>query len=200
MDTGIISTETTPQKLAKKGAQYSEVSAELKAATIRAALLEGQELRKRNPDKIDISDLGAVKRAAEAYETSCAQVGVIPSFIGLCAVLNVSRQWLYDYCARNPRSDTAQYLDTLRHAWAAIRQQLAELRLTSEAVSIFMLKNAKLGLTDKAEVEISQNRGPFDDWERLTPEELEKKYADILASIPEEDDEEEAEGGTLYSE
>lgn len=191
METGIINTETTPQRLTKpKGAQYSEVSAEIKAATIRAALLEGQELRKRNPDKIDINNLDAVRAAAEAYENSCAQVGLIPSFIGLCAVMNVSRQWLYDYCSRNPRSETTQYLDTLRHQWAATRQQLAELRMTSEAVSIFMLKNAKLGLTDKAEVEISQNRGPFDDWEHLTEEELAKKYQDIIDSIPEEDEDE----------
>ncbi len=63
--------------------------------------------------------------------------------------------------------------------------------MTSEAVSIFMLKNAKLGLTDKAEVEISQNRGPFDDWEHLTEEELAEKYQRILDSIPDEDEDEE---------
>ena len=195
MDNGIISTETTPQKLAKKGAQYSEVSAEIKAATIRAALLEGQQLRKRHPDKIDISDLEAVQAAAEAYENSCAQVGVIPSFIGLCAVLNVSRQWLYEYCKKNPNSSTTRYLDKLRHQWAATRQQLAELRLTSEAVSIFMLKNAHLNLTDKAEVEIQQ--GPAHPWDAIEDEELRLKY--ILDSIP-DDDLEEAEGGTADSE
>ena len=194
MDNGIISTETTPQKLAKKG-QYSEVSAEIKAATIRAALLAGRELRKRHPDKIDISDLEAVQAAAEAYEGSCAEVGLIPSFIGLCAVLNVSRQWLYEYCNKNPTSSTARYLDTLRHQWAATRQQLAELRLTSEAVSIFMLKNAHLNLTDKAEVEIQQ--GPAHPWDAIENEELRRKW--ILESIPFDDDEE-AEGGTTDSE
>ena len=187
MDKDIISTETTPQKLTRKGAQYSEVSAEVKAATIRAALLAGQELRKRNPGKIDISNLDAVKAAAEAYEESCAEVGLIPSFIGLCAVLNVSRQWLYEYCNKNPTSGTARYLDTLRHQWAATRQQLAELRVTSEAVSIFMLKNAKLGLTDKAEVEISQ--GPQHPWDTIEDEELRRKW--ILESIPEEYEDEE---------
>lgn len=194
MDNSIISTETTPQKLAKKGTQYSEVSAEIKAATIRAALLAGQELRKRHPDKIDISNLGAVQAAAEAYEASCAEVGLIPSFIGLCAVLNVSRQWLYEYCNKNPTSATARYLDTLRHQWAATRQQLAELRLTSEAVSIFMLKNAHLNLTDKAEVEIQQ--GPAHPWDTITDDELRRKY--ILDCIPWDDDEEE--GGAADSE
>lgn len=186
MDTGIINTETTPQRLSKKGA-YSEVSAEIKAATIRAALLAGQELRKRHPDKIDISNLEAVQAAAEAYESSCAEVGLIPSFIGLCAVLNVSRQWLYEYCSKNPTSGTARYLDTLRHQWAATRQQLAELRLTSEAVSIFMLKNAHLNLTDKAEVEIQQ--GPVHPWDMIEDEQARIKY--LLESIPEEYEDEE---------
>lgn len=194
MDNGIISTETTPQKLAKKGAQYSEVSAEIKAAAIRAALLEGQALRKRHPDKVDISNLAALQEAAEQYENSCAAVGVIPSFIGLCAVLNVSRQWLYEYCSKNPNSDTARYLDTLRHQWAATRQQLAELRLTSEAVSIFMLKNAKLGLTDKAEVEISQ--GPAHPWETIEDPEARRRY--LMDSIPWDDDEDE--GGAAGNE
>ena len=187
MDKDIISTETTPQKLTRKGAQYSEVSAEVKAATIRAALLAGQELRKRHPDKIDISNLEAVQAAAEAYESSCAEVGLIPSFIGLCAVLNVSRQWLYEYCNKNPTSGTARYLDTLRHQWAATRQQLAELRVTSEAVSIFMLKNAHLNLTDKAEVEISQ--GPAHPWDLIEDEQARIKY--LLESIPEEYEDEE---------
>ena len=191
METGIINTETTPQRLTKpKGAQYSEVSAEIKAATIRAALLEGQELRKRHPDKIDISNLGAVQAAAEAYEASCAEVGLIPSFIGLCAVLNVSRQWLYDYCSRNPNSDTTKYLDTLRHGWAATRQQLAELRMTSEAVSIFMLKNARLGLTDKAEVEISQHRDPLADLD-TSPENIQRIRERMRLAAEYEEDEDE---------
>lgn len=182
-DTDIM--QSTPEKLTRqKGVQYPEAAQEIKTGMIRATMKANQRMRNMYPTKANIDNVEEVRERAEAYEDVCAEVGVLPSFIGLCSVLGCSRQWLYKYSNNNPKSETVAYLDRLRHDWASMRAQMGELRLTSEAFGIFLLKNAHLDLQDKVEIEATQTGGPMDNLD------AEAARARIMAAIPDDPDDE----------
>lgn len=189
-------TEMTEQmQEAKQGnrmykAQYNEVSAQIKEQQFSAALDQQMELLagvKKN-GKIDLDNLNAVEATATRYIESCKRAGVVPTILGLSAALGYSRKTVWQYITQHPESRSAQYLDTLRTVFASILAQLGLSRNTSEAVSIFLLKNSGQGLTDKTEIDIAaRQESPLG--ERADPEELRRKYLEDAYGVGYADDE-----------
>ena len=172
-------------------AQYNEVAAELKAQQFADALNQQMELLagvKKN-GKIDLNDIAAVEATATRYLESCKRAGVVPTILGLSAALGYSRKTVWQYITQHPESRTAQYLDALRSAFAAVLAQLGLSRNTSEAVSIFLLKNSGQGLVDRAEIDLAAHQeSPLG--EKADPEALRRKYLEDAYGVGYGDDEE----------
>ena len=172
-------------------AQYNEVAAELKAQQFDAIIGQQLELLAgvRKDGKIDLDNLAAVEATATRYIESCKRAGVVPTILGLSAALGYSRKTVWQYITQHPESRTAQYLDALRSAFAAVLAQLGLSRNCSEAVSIFLLKNSGQGLTDKTELDISAHQeSPLG--EKADPEALKRKYLEDAYGVGYADDEE----------
>lgn len=171
-------------------AQYNEVSAQIKEQQFSAALDQQMELLagvKKN-GKIDLDNLAAVEATATRYIESCKRASVVPTILGLAAALGYSRKAVWEFITKHPQSKSAQYLDALRSAFAAVLAQLGLSRNTSEAVSIFLLKNSGQGLTDKTEIDIAaRQESPLG--ERADPEELRRKYLEDAYGVGYADDE-----------
>lgn len=169
---------TAQMQEAKQGNRlYNQVSAELKNQQFAAALDQQIELLAgvRKDGKIDLDNLAAVEATATRYIESCKRAGVVPTILGLSAALGYSRKTVWQYITQHPESRTAQYLDALRSAFAAVLAQLGLTRNTSEAVSIFLLKNSGQGLVDRAEIDLAaRQESPLG--EKADPEALRRKY------------------------
>lgn len=170
-------------------AQYNEVAAELKAQQFADALNQQMELLagvKKN-GKIDLDNLAAVETTATRYIESCKRAGVVPTILGLSAALGYSRKTVWQYITQHPESRTAQYLDALRSAFAAVLAQLGLTRNTSEAVSIFLLKNSGQGLVDRAEIDLAAHQeSPLG--EKADPEALRRKYLEDAYGLYSDDE------------
>ena len=182
---------TAQMQEAKQGNRlYNQVSAELKNQQFAAALDQQIELLAgvRKDGKIDLDNLAAVEATATRYIESCKRAGVVPTILGLSAALGYSRKAVWEFITRHPESRTAQYLDALRSAFAAVLAQLGLSRNCSEAVSIFLLKNSGQGLTDKTELDISAHQeSPLG--EKTSTEELKRKYLEDAYGVCYSDDE-----------
>ena len=171
-------------------AQYNEVAAELKAQQFDAIIGQQLELLAgvRKDGKSDLDNLAAVEATATRYIESCKRAGVVPTILGLSAALGYSRKTVWQYITQHPESRTAQYLDALRSAFAAVLAQLGLSRNCSEAVSIFLLKNSGQGLTDKTELDISAHQeSPLG--EKISTEELKRKYLEDAYGLYADDEE-----------
>ena len=182
---------TVQMQEAKQGNRlYNQVSAELKNQQFAAALDQQIELLAgvRKDGKIDLDNLAAVEATATRYIESCKRAGVVPTILGLSAALGYSRKTVWQYITQHPESRTAQYLDALRSAFAAVLAQLGLSRNCSEAVSIFLLKNSGQGLTDKTELDISAHQeSPLG--EKISTEELKRKYLEDAYGLYADDEE-----------
>lgn len=182
---------TAQMQEAKQGNRlYNQVSAELKNQQFAAALDQQIELLAgvRKDGKIDLDNLAAVEATATRYIESCRRACVVPTILGLSAALGYSRKTVWQYITQHPESRTAQYLDALRSAFAAVLAQLGLSRNCSEAVSIFLLKNSGQGLTDKTELDISAHQeSPLG--EKISTEELKRKYLEDAYGLYADDEE-----------
>ena len=182
---------TAQMQEAKQGNRlYNQVSAELKNQQFAAALDQQIELLAgvRKDGKIDLDNLAAVEATATRYIESCKRAGVVPTILGLSAALGYSRKTVWQYITQHPESRTAQYLDALRSAFAAVLAQLGLTRNTSEAVSIFLLKNSGQGLTDKTEIDLAAHQeSPLG--EKADPEALRRKYLEDAYGLYSDDEE-----------
>lgn len=182
---------TAQMQEAKQGNRlYNQVSAELKNQQFAAALDQQIELLAgvRKDGKIDLDNLAAVEATATRYIESCKRAGVVPTILGLSAALGYSRKTVWQYITQHPESRTAQYLDALRSAFAAVLAQLGLTRNTSEAVSIFLLKNSGQGLVDRAEIDLAaRQESPLG--EKADPEALRRKYLEDAYGLYADDEE-----------
>lgn len=182
---------TAQMQEAKQGNRlYNQVSAELKAQQFDAIIGQQLELLAgvREDGKIDLDNLAAVEATATRYIESCKRAGVVPTILGLSAALGYSRKTVWQYITQHPESRTAQYLDALRSAFAAVLAQLGLTRNTSEAVSIFLLKNSGQGLVDRAEIDLAaRQESPLG--EKADPEALRRKYLEDAYGLYSDDEE-----------
>lgn len=161
-------------KRSPKSRLYNEVSSELKAQALDASIRQQQDLLKRanTNNRVDLSNFEEVRKSCEDYIESCRLAGVIPSVTGLAPSMGYSRQALTAYIAHNT-TPTAQYLDAVRSAMAAITEQAGLTRAASEAVSIFVLKNSA-GMVDK--LDITATPGIPEEERELTADEIAARY------------------------
>ena len=128
-------------------------TAEIRQGIIRDVVRTHKNLLRSSRGKVDLSDAEAVRDVAERYMETCIAGGMIPSITGLASMLGFSRVAIYDHLRKHPESDTSQLLEQLRTSWAAARIACAERGGTSEAITIFLLKNSSLEFADRIEVQ-----------------------------------------------
>lgn len=176
---------------AKQGNRlYNQVSAELKAQQFDAIIGQQLELLAgvRKDGRVDLNNLEAVQATAERYLRSCQKAGIAPTMMALSAALGYCRKSLWQYINNNPETPSGRYLSILQTTFAAILAQLGLTRNTSEAVSIFLLKNSGQGLVDRAEVDISAKaESPLG--EKADPEALRRKYLEDAYGLYSDDEE-----------
>jgi len=174
------------------------VTQETKAAAIRQALNGQRGLMIRSPDRVDISDVDAVERAADKYIADCKTAGILPNVEGLCCVLGFSRQWLYQYLREKPNSESAAYISRLRMAWTSLRISLAERQILSAPTTIFLLKNSGMGFSDMpadngdSQTDVNRPGWAYGMAEGEYVREARKRLEAISDALPEPDD---ADGG-----
>lgn len=186
---------TAQMQEAKQGnrlykAQYNEVSAQIKAQQFDAIIGQQLELLAgvRKDGRVDLNNLEAVQATAERYLRSCQLSGIAPTMMALSAALGYCRKSLWQYISNNPETPSGRYLSILQTTFAAILAQLGLTRNTSEAVSIFLLKNSGQGLVDRAEVDISAKaESPLG--EKTSTEELKRKYLEDAYGLYADDEE-----------
>lgn len=169
---------------------YNQVSAELKAQQFDAIIGQQLELLAgvRKDGRVDLNNLEAVQATAERYLRSCQLSGIAPTMMALSAALGYCRKSLWQYINNNPETPSGRYLSILQTTFAAILAQLGLTRNTSEAVSIFLLKNSGQGLVDRAEVDISAKaESPLG--EKADPEALRRKYLEDAYGLYSDDEE-----------
>ena len=175
--------ETKAPALTEQRKSYSPAETALvKCQTIQQIVDAQSHMLDRAPEKTNLNDLAAVQRVASECMRKCADIGCLPNFEMLAAQLGYSRRGLYDFVERHGKTESAEYIDRLRTAWASMRQMAADRGAVSDTMSIFVLLNSSLGFTNQHTVEIQQPKGPLDDLDAEAARER------ILASIPEPDE------------
>lgn len=147
-------------------------------------------------ERVDFYNVEDVRQRIVDYFTACAEVGVYPSVQGLAVHgFGISRQALNQWRTRSRRDKYINHDDTRREVERLIDiacDMMADI-LTNQSLhnnanpvqSLFQLKNNH-AFSDKVELEAIPHE---DEEEHLSEEELRRKYAYILESLPEPDEE-----------
>lgn len=113
--------------------------------------------------RVELSDINQVKARAQEYLSACAESGTFPSILGLSALgFGCSRQWVNDYLRANPNSESAQYIEKLKDAFADILVNASLGRSADSTMGIFVLKNCA-GFRDRYELEPVTTAQPLGD-------------------------------------
>ena len=147
--------------------QYPDAAAAVRMDAIKESIEQQQAALQAayKRGRFNLHDTEAVRAQSMVYMEACKRAGVLPTLMGFSASLGLSRQRIYSFLQENPQSATAELIDQLRSAWAAILAQVALAKQADAPTAIFLLKNAGQGLADKSELELSQKpqpRGPLD--------------------------------------
>lgn len=169
----------------EKRKSYSPAeTAAVRSATIAEIVSVQAGLMERAPKKTDLNDLEAVRRVSDTCMRKCADAGLLPNFELLAAALGYSRRGLYFYIEQHKDSETVEYIDRLRTAWAAARQMAADRGACGETMSIFVLLNSSLGFTNQHQIEVISPQNPLDG---KSEEELAARY--LTAAVKTDDNE-----------
>ena len=146
-------------KLYKGGSRptYGEISAELKAESLAAAIEQQQaflqEAFKRG--KADLNNADEVQGVCMAYLEACKLSATVPTLAGLASALGVSRSRVYKYLSDHPGTESAAIIDRFRSSCASILATGALSRVLDNSTAIFLLKNSGQGFSDKSELEVT---------------------------------------------
>jgi len=157
-----------------KSASYSEISSEVRRAAIASSVAQHREALRRNSvnNRVDLRDATALETEIDAYMASCENSGMIPTVLGLSVFLGYARPTIYYFLANHPDTESARLLNNFRCASAAILAQSSLTRSVDNITSIFLLKNAGMGLNDSSSLEIFRG----DDLPRPTAEQIARKW------------------------
>lgn len=104
--------------------------------------------------KVDLSDPEAIRLQAVLFLKACGKAGVIPTFEKFIASCGYSRQWVHRYRREHAGSPSVIALDNIHTVFTNVMTEQALYRNFSEAVTIFLLKNAQgQEYSDKVEFE-----------------------------------------------
>ena len=154
----------------------------------------------KDRQRVDFSDIEDVRQRIVDYFKACAIAGVYPSVQGLAVHgFGISRQALNQWRNKSrsgkykfsrsgdteQRREAERLIDCACDMMADILTNQSLHNNANPVQSLFQLKNNH-AFSDK--VEIQQVYEEDDEYEHLTQEELERKYAYLLESIPEPDE------------
>ena len=132
---------------------YKEISDEHRAELVSADIRRKADALAEQKGRVELSDINQVKARAQEYLSACAESGTFPSILGLSALgFGCSRQWVNDYLRANPNSESAQYIEKLKDAFADILVNASLGRSADSTMGIFVLKNCA-GFRDRYELE-----------------------------------------------
>ena len=100
-------------------------------------------LKKASTGKVDLENPDNIRCYAELFLTACKKAGVIPTFEKFIAGMGYSRQWIHQYMKNHAGSESALVLDNIHTIFTNVMTEQALYRNFSEAVTIFLLKNAQ---------------------------------------------------------
>lgn len=148
------------EEKSEKKKLYPEISNELKAQTISTAIALNAKALRDQANKIDLSDVEQVRQRTEAYIDACAEAGIVPTVMGLSTYgFGTSRQWVNEFCRNHHGSESAQYIERVKDAFADVLVSTSLGRAVDSTMAIFTLKNCN-GFSDKLSVEPVQQHDP----------------------------------------
>lgn len=110
-------------------------------------------LKRSNTGKVDLDNPENIRIQAEVFLNACKKAGVVPTFEKLIASMGYSRQWIHKYMHDHAGSESVRVLDNIHTIFVNVMTEQALYRNFSEAVTIFLLKNAQgQEYADKSEV------------------------------------------------
>lgn len=179
MNNGIVPTEG---KVARYGGAGE--TAEVRAQTVREILrVQSGLLFEKPTERVHLNNVAEVIAACKTYVDICLEKGLIPGFQGFATICGVSRNALYDFLRKNPDSPSGIFLEKMRTAFMATRQNAVDRGAAAESMSIFLMKNSYQDYTDRMELTPAQPDNPLKDMD------AEAARARLMAAIPEDDDE-----------
>ena len=179
MNNGIVSTEG---KVARYGGAGD--TAEVRAQTVREILrVQSGLLFEKPTERVHLNNVDEVIAVCKTYVNICLEKGLIPGFQGFATICGVSRNALYDFLRKNPDSPSGIFLEKMRTAFMATRQNAVDRGAAAESMSIFLMKNSYQDYTDRMELTPAQPDNPLKDMD------AEAARARLMAAIPEDDDE-----------
>lgn len=108
------------------------------------------------PEKINLFDVAQVKSVTLEYLRSCERTGAMPSKIGACRSMGITRQAVDRYILQHPDSASAQYLQLLFDACSECLMNGALVNGVQQIPAIFVAK-AIYGYREALEIVTPQN-------------------------------------------
>ena len=127
------------------------------------------------PEKVDMNQTELVKRIVKAYLLACYEAGSVPSKLGMCRAMGISRQGAEQFLQRHPDHATSQFLEVVFDGLADILSNAALTNSVNMVLSIFLLKSI-FGFKESVVLETPATNplGP-----EITPEEIASRYTNL---------------------
>ena len=148
------------------------------AEVVQALVSRLAEELMENPQKIDLRNEALIVKVAVAYVSSCAKAGTIPSKIGLCRAMGVSRQAVDYFLSRHGDEPSAERLRLIFDSFAEMLNSAALASACHPIVSIFLSK-ALYGYRDTLSVETEYKIDPLNPY-KVSAAEIAEKYRNLL--------------------
>lgn len=139
-----------------------QATADVKSNAIAQVLQMQLRMGQKNPIRVDMRDVDAVRETAARYVKACADANIMPNIEGLCAQLGISRRWFYKYLDEHPDTQTAILLDRIRTEWASARIALAERGVLDSTMVIFLSLNSSLGFSNEHRLVVEPPSAPLE--------------------------------------
>lgn len=164
-----MATESRSGRLYSKTSDSGEVVQSLVAQLAR-------ELAQM-PRRIDLRDEDMITRVAVVYVDACSKAGTIPSKIGFCRAMGISRQGVDYFMHHHADEPSAERLRMIFDSFAEMLNSAALASACHPIVSIFLSK-ALYNFRDTVSIEQEIKQDPLGDRPNL--ESILAKYSDDL--------------------
>ena len=128
------------------------------------------------PKKIDLRDCELIESVAVAYADACSKAGTLPSKIGLCLAMGISRQAVDVFMKVHPEEESTELLRQIFDSFADTLNSAALTNACHPIVGIFTLKS-QAGWRDTVSIEAEPVRDPIE--ERQSMAAILERYSDV---------------------
>jgi len=136
-------------------------------------------------ERVSLEDINEVKRRTVCYMRACKESGTFPSSLGFARSLGYSDRALRNWRNRQPRSETAQWLELFNDMCADILSQSALKNNANNIMAIFLNK-ALYELRETNELILTPRTTADDEEISFNAEEIRSRY--ITANENKDDD------------